>query len=154
MKISRRGLLWSAASVVAVTGLGVIGFGPMTARAQIASHIRRRLHFLRLEEEGLQTFARDQVDAILKKRPTWNRMKYHFMSVLPKPISKYNRSNDARSRTDRIEDNFVTTYLLSSDFFINGADASQTVHYIGFYDPMHPCGNPFARPAVDTRAPT
>jgi hypothetical protein len=154
MKISRRGLLWSAVGIAAVAGLGVIGFGPMAARAQIASHIRRRLHFLRLDEEGLQTFARDQVDAILKKRPSWNRMKYHFMSVLPKPMSKYNRSNDNRSRRERIEDTFATTYLLSSDFFINGANVSQTVHYIGYYDPMRPCGNPFARPAVDSRAPT
>jgi hypothetical protein len=43
------------------------------------------------------------------------------------------------------EERVVSTYLLSSDFLINGADESRVVRYLGFYDPMRACGNPFAQ---------
>jgi hypothetical protein len=36
----------------------------------------------------------------------------------------------------------------SSDFFKNGADESRTVRYIGNYDPLIACGNPFAGAAI------
>jgi hypothetical protein len=43
------------------------------------------------------------------------------------------------------EERIVTNYLLSSDFFINGADESRVVRYLGYYDPIRACGNPFAQ---------
>jgi hypothetical protein len=46
------------------------------------------------------------------------------------------------------EDRVVTQYLMSSDFFKNGADETRTVRYAGYYDPMIACGNPFARPVI------
>jgi hypothetical protein len=37
-------------------------------------------------------------------------------------------------------------YLLSTDFFLHGADESRRVHYVGFVDPyVTPCSNPLAR---------
>jgi len=37
-------------------------------------------------------------------------------------------------------------FLLSSDFFWNGADVSKIVRYRAYYDPyVQPCANPFAR---------
>jgi hypothetical protein len=39
----------------------------------------------------------------------------------------------------------VTAFLLSSDFFQNGADETRTVRYLAYYDPYkYACGNPFA----------
>jgi hypothetical protein len=147
--ITRRGLLVGGGVTLAVAGLGVVAFGRPTAEAHIVKVVRARLSFLKLDESGLQAFARDQVSVLLAKRPTWNRLKYHFLNVFTKSFSKYDRSNDTRTRAERIADGFASTYLLSSDFFRTGADVSRTVEYVSFFDPMVPCGNPFARLGVE-----
>jgi hypothetical protein len=144
----RRRFLLAGAAAVLLAGLGVAGIGPLVGSSEIIAHVRRRLNFLKLDEAGLHAFAKDHVAALLAKRPTWNRMKYHFMSIFSKSFTRYERSTDKRSRSERIVDNLASTYLLSSDFFVNGADASRTVRYVGLYDPMHACGNPFARPPI------
>ena len=149
--MKRRQFLLGGLAVVAVAGLGVIGFGRGAAEAKIVSLVRQRLSFLRLDEAGLKAFAHDHLGVLLAKRPTWNRWKYHFLSVFSKSITRWNTSTDKRTRSERIVDNMASTYLLSSDFFLNKADQSQVVSYISLYDPMRPCGNPFARPPIDPR---
>lgn len=151
--IRRRQFLLGGLAIVAIAGVGVIGFGRGAGEAKIASVVRRRLNFLRLDEAGLQAFAHDQVGALLAKRPTWNRMKYHFLSVFSKSFTRYNSSSDQRTRGERLADNLASTYLLSSDFFVNDADQSRVVQYLTLYDPMRPCGNPFARPPIDPPSP-
>lgn len=150
--ITRRRILLGGLGLFGVAALAAVGLGPRTAQSQIASHVRRRLSFLRLDEAGLQAFAHDQVAFLLAKRPTWNRMKYHFLTVFSKSFTRYERSTDRRTRAERIQDNWASTYLLSSDFFVNGADSTRIVKYLAFYDPLRACGNPFARPAIDTRS--
>jgi hypothetical protein len=150
--ITRRRVLLGGLAVVVVAGVGVIGIGPRAAESHIVTVVRRKLSFLKLDEKGLQAFAKDQVSALLAKRPTWNRLKYHYLSMFAKQFTRYNRSNDKRTRIQRMEDNFASTYLLSSDFFLNGADESRIVQYVNFYDPLRACGNPFWRPAIDTRS--
>ncbi len=144
---TRRRFLLGGLAVVAVAGIGVIGFGRTAAESRIVGAVRGRLSFLKLDEAGLHAFARDQVNALLAKRPSWNRLKYHYLALFGQQFTRYNRSNDKRSRTERMADNFASTYLLSSDFFVNGADESSVVQYRSFYDPLRPCGNPFWRPA-------
>jgi len=150
--ITRRRVLSGGLAVVVVAGVGVIGIGPRAAESHIVTVVRRKLSFLKLDEKGLQAFAKDQVSALLAKRPTWNRLKYHYLSMFAKQFTRYNRSNDKRTRIERMEDNFASTYLLSSDFFLNGADESRIVQYVNFYDPLRACGNPFWRPTIDTRS--
>ena len=147
---TRRRFLAITSGVVVAAAVGVVGIAPSVTEAQIVSHVRRRLSFLKLDEAGLHAFAKDQVAALLAKRPTWNRMKYHFLSIFTNSFTKYDRSNDRRSRVERMTDGFASTYLLSSDFFVNGADQTQVVQYLSLYDPLRACGNPFARPAVNT----
>jgi hypothetical protein len=147
---TRRRFLLGGLAVVVVAGVGVIGFGPGAAESRIVAVVRRKLSFLQLDEKGLHAFAKDQVSALLAKRPTWNRLKYHYLSMFAKQFTRYNRSNDKRTRVERMEDNFASTYLLSSDFFLNGADESRIVEYVSFYDPLRACGNPFWRPAVSS----
>ena len=43
-----------------------------------------------------------------------------------------------------LRSNVFTNYLLSTDFFPNGADESRIVAYVGLYNPYHGCENPFA----------
>lgn len=149
---TRRRFLLIGSGIAVVLGLGVVGIAPTVTEAQIVSHVRRRLSFLKLNEAGLHAFAKDQVAALLAKRPTWNRMKFHFLSIFTHAFTKYDHSDDHRTRIERMTDSFAQTYLLSSDFFVNGADPARVVEYLSLYDPLRPCGNPFARPVV--AAPT
>jgi hypothetical protein len=152
--LGRRKFLLGGLAVVVVAGVGVVAVGPAAARAKVAAIVRRRLSFLKLDEAGLQAFAYDQVSDLLAKRPTWNRWKYHFLSAFSKSFmnGRWNTSTDRRTRSERLADNLSSLYLLSSDFFLNHADESRVVKYVSLYDPMRPCGNPFARPPVDIPA--
>ena len=146
--ISRRRLLLGGVGVVGVAGLAGWGLGRVGLKAEIVAVLKRRLNFLKLDEKGVQTFATDRVDAIFNKRiPTWNRLRYHFGANLPS-YERYYRSTDRRSRVATFEDGVVQLYLLSSSFFISGSDESRLVEYVGYYDPLHPCQNPFARPVM------
>jgi hypothetical protein len=51
-------------------------------------------------------------------------------------------------RLRRLEDSIVTQYLLSTDFFLHGANLRREIQYMSFYDPMiTACRNPFFQPA-------
>lgn len=144
----RRFLLWgvgiAAAAVAGVWGVDI------ASESEIVSAVRRRLGFLRFDEAGLHSFAKDQIAALLAKRPSWYRWKYHFHSLFSKPpAARWGISNDTRTRRERMEDNLATIYLLSSDFFLKGADESRIIQYVSLYDPLRACGNPFARPVFD-----
>jgi hypothetical protein len=153
--MNRRRLIVGGLGLAGVAALGVWGFGRLGFEAEIASILRRRLGFLDLDRDGVQRFAKDQATATFgKKIPTWNRLRYHFLSAVAPSFKRYYRSTDKRSRLARLEDSLVSTYLLSSDFFLNGADESRKINYVAYYDPMRPCQNPFARPAVDARTNT
>lgn len=146
MNKGRRALLIGGI-VVAVGGVGLVG-GDLVTESEIASAVRRKLSMLKLDEAGLQAFAKAQIATLLAKRPTWARLKSRLRSVLAQaPVIQYDGiSTDKRRRRDKIEDNLATLFLLSSDFFWNGADESRVVKYRELYDPMRACGNPFARP--------
>jgi hypothetical protein len=146
--IKRRRILLGALGVVATASLGLWGADVFT-QSEIASSVRRRLSFLKLDEAGLHAFARDQVASVLAKRPTWYRIKFHIRMMFSKSGPNWGVSTDHRSRREHIVDNLATMYLLSSDFFLNGADESRSVRYVALFDPMRACDNPFARPVVD-----
>lgn len=152
MNKGRRALLIGV-GVVAVAGLGAVG-ADLATEAEIVSAVRRRLSMLKLDEAGLHAFAKAQIATLLAKRPTVARVKTRLRAALAKaPVVHYEGiSTDKRTRRQRFEDNLATVFLLSSDFFWNGADESRVVKYRELYDPMRACGNPFARsPApVDT----
>jgi hypothetical protein len=134
---------------VGVAGLGAWGLGRLGFQVEIASILRRRLGFLKLDEGGIRAFAKDQTRAMFNKKiPTWNRLRYHLTASGASSFKRFYRSTDTRSRFARFEDTLVSTYLLSSDFFWNGSDESRKVNYVAFYDPLRPCNNPFARPVV------
>ena len=151
--INRRRLILGGLGVAGVAGLGAWGLGHWGLHREIVSVLHRRLSFLKLEEEGVRAFARDQTAAAFNKKiPTWTRLRYHFLSAGAPSFKRFYRSTEQLSRVARLEEMLVSTYLLSSDFFSNGADESRTIKYVAYYDPMRGCQNPFARPAVDPRA--
>jgi hypothetical protein len=122
----------------------------IATESEIVSGVRRRLPFLKFDEAGLHAFAKDYIRTLLAKRPSWYRWKYHIHTLFSKPAARWGISSDKRSRRERLEDYFATVFLLSSDLFTSGADESRTIQYVSLYDPIRACGNPFARPVVDT----
>jgi hypothetical protein len=152
--MKRRRFLLGGLGVVAVAAVGVWGVD-LATESEIVSGIRRRLSFLRFDDKGLHAFAKDYIQSMLAKRPSWYRWKYHFHSLFSKPpAARWGISNDARSRRERLEDNFATLFLLSSDFFTNGADESRSILYVSLYDPMRACNDPFARPVIESTTRT
>ena len=147
--MKRRRILLGALGGIVVAGIGVVGFGRRAAEDELASLLRKRLSFLKLDEAGLQAFVHDHLGVLLAKRPTWTKWKYHFLATFSKSVTRWNSSSDTRTRTERIVDHTASTYLLSTNFFTtNTADTSLVVRYVGLYDPRRPCGNTFARPPL------
>jgi hypothetical protein len=148
--ITRRQMLIGGVAALGVAGLGAYGLGRIGLKLEIEAILRKRLGFLKLDPTGVRAFAKDQTAAVFNKKiPTWNRLRYHFGSVGPS-FERFYRTTDHRSRALRLEDTLVQTYLLSTDFFQNGADESKLVEYIAYYDPRRPCQNPFARSAMSS----
>ena len=152
--IKRREFLIGGLAMAGIVGLGVWEFGRGVIESQIVSLLRNHLRYLKLDEEGLRSFAKDQATMILAKRVSMSRMRYHVVSNLSSSYRRFERSSDAGSSIERAEGAVVSTYLLSSDFFVHGSDETLTIRYLGYYDPMRACSNPFARPVVDNRSAT
>lgn len=111
----------------------------------VVSVLRRRLGFLDITEETYAKFAEDYMvfraafDSQLTK-----------LSILATPlrfISPYSLMQIDHPLV-RLEDNIVSQFLLSTDFFQQGQDEKRKLNYLGFYDPSNrPCANPFHKQA-------
>ena len=106
----------------------------------VADVLRRRLDYLDLDGEGVDRFTQD-VQAVLAKIQVSpeGRLLEPEMPVIEGIFFQF--QNGAIRLA---EDTVVRKYLLSSDFFWNGADESRTVRYLGWFDEYAPCVNPFA----------
>lgn len=127
-QISRRkfvGLSLTALSAAAVGSAGLLprrwwerigGNLAWASGAHLSAEerIQQQFHYLQLDPEGVRAFVRD-----------------------------YTQHRDQIRRFTRPKDDIFERYLLSTDFFRNGADESLPVRYVLFYDPyVSPCWNP------------
>jgi hypothetical protein len=138
--IKRRALLLgSLAGACVVAGLR---FAFSSETASIAAILHKRLDYLKLDEAGVRRFAADlaSLHAISSSR-------LRMISALGPVYARSDLMQHTFLSTGihHGEERVVTSYLLSSDFFSNGSDESKTVNYLGLYDPLRACGNPFAR---------
>lgn len=109
----------------------------------IISIIRKKLGYLKIGNSELRKFAADYQNTFSARRKwgsSWAGILSPIYSVMDiYKITPY--SDDFKG----FEELTVTTFLLSSDFFRNGADLNREVKYIGLYDPYEQgCENPFA----------
>jgi hypothetical protein len=156
--MKRRRFLLGGLGIAALAALGVWGAGTL-GEAEIARAVRRRLVFLRLDAGGLRSFSKDYivfathyVRSKLAYHPNWYSWKFHVYPLLHGRVDHLGLTHASRSRRERWEDDWATMFLLSSDFFVTGANELRVVRYVGLYDPMRACGNPFARPAYPPAA--
>jgi hypothetical protein len=106
--------------------------------------VRKRLDYLVLDPAGLERFARDMAALHVNSKARLQTLSLIEPAYVHFPLSSgHNRfAYLLRHGEDRI----VSTYLISSDFFLNGMNESRVVNYLGLPDPLRACGNPFARP--------
>lgn len=99
----------------------------------IALVIERNLGYLQSRAEDRERFARD------------------FALVAPMAEARLaERERWSNARVEALEERICTTFLLSSDFFRNGADESRPVRYLALHEPTRAgCTNPFARFDLD-----
>ena len=107
----------------------------------IIAILSRRLKLLGAENNSFKLFAIDY----LEYRKDY-RAKLSKMAIVSWPlrfISPYGLL-PMGTALRRLEDNVVSMYLLSTDFFQNGAASNMPVQYLSFYDPyVSICRNPF-----------
>jgi hypothetical protein len=141
--MKRRTLLLSG--LAAACGLIGWKFARSTDEAAIVKVLHKKLGYLKLDADGVQRFARD-----LTASKTVSSARLRIIDTAG-PLytgSRLTADNALDNGIRHGEDKVVTDFLLSSDLFKNGADQTRTVHYLGLYDPMIACGNPFARPVI------
>lgn len=137
---SRR--LFVATAIGSLAAFGGWRFFRSREADAVVAVLRKRLDYLVLEEAGLRAFA---VDLAANHIVSGTRLKLigTFMPVYSRlRLDGHSTVEDALRHG---EERIVSNYLLSSDFFINGASESRPVRYLGFYDPLKACSNPFAR---------
>jgi hypothetical protein len=109
----------------------------------IISIIRKKLGYMKIDDSELKRFARDYQNTMSEKLRligSWSGMLRPLYTLLD--IHKITPYSD---QFKGFEEFTVTLFLLSSDFFLNGADLNRPVKYEALYDPYESgCGNPFA----------
>lgn len=112
----------------------------------IIAVLKKRLDYLILDENGLRVFARDLVAQQIIASHKLRMLDFAGPVYTQLPLASH--SNALTRAIRHGEERIVTQYLMSSDFFQNGADETREVHYYRYYDPTRtsrPCGTPFAR---------
>jgi hypothetical protein len=134
--MKRRQALLVLAGTALIAGLAA----RIPEESGVAAILFKRLKYLELDPDGVREFARDYISRRLMSAgklrvvaaagPLYARLSPAWGDLLSPDI-------------EHGEDRIVTTFLLSSDFFAEGADAGRKVTYVGFFDPLRG-GNPFA----------
>lgn len=143
MKLTRRKLLafGGGLGVTALYGAAKWRWG--NPADVIVSILKRRVGFLSVDRESFHVFAK----SYLAFREEYLQQLRH-LSAFSMPLGYFSPYGWVKQghAFRRLEDNVVSEYLLSTDFFHHGADERRPIQYVTFYDPMRsPCRNPFAR---------
>lgn len=134
VRLSRRAVIAASGVVLAAAGV-YIAFGGdgVDAESKGPSKATKK-------KSEPSNGAKRKVDALLKN--------FSYLKLSREDVEKYVADYGKRfgRRGNRLNDAFYTTFLLSSDFFLNGADVNKPVTYLVLHDPARvPCHNPFAR---------
>jgi hypothetical protein len=142
IQLSRRKLLaLGSSSLLALWAAYEWNFGDPAD--VVVAILKRRVGHLRVDHESFRTFAKDY----LVFRSTYEKdLRRLSVASLPlrfmSPYAWLEQGHPLR----RLEDNVVSKYLLSTDFFQNGGNDRTLVKYLSFYDPYRAvCRNPLAK---------
>jgi hypothetical protein len=99
--------------------------------------------------ERLYSRAARRIGAFLQSPEQRLRAHFDYLELDVEGVRRYfadcGRYRHGFSRRLPLAPEVYTNYLLSTDFFRHGGDASRRVRYVGYYDPaVTPCNNPLA----------
>lgn len=144
MRISRRMILLPMASAAVLAGtVGTVRWMVRKPEDFVVGVLRGHLQGLRVDPAHFVTFAADYV----RERENYQRQLAMF-SFGGRPLGQAVRLGllPPDHGFARTKDNIVSQFLLSTDFFQNGAATDRPVNYVGFYDPhTQVCRNPFMK---------
>ena len=145
-KLTRRAFLFT--SLAALGGVGAWwltrGLGrPGYVDDLIVRILRRNLSYLTLNDADLRAFAADvtaDLGALQTRDTRLAAFAYPLYPNLPAALMD-------EATLKPLEDDLVSRFLLSTDFFWNGSDEATPVTYLGYYVPgRSACFNPMLRP--------
>ena len=135
-------------SGIAAVVAGTLRIALSDKEAAVARMLHKRLYYLSLDPGGVAQFAKDVIanNAI-------SGTKLLLLDAMGPLYTRLDRQPGKRQNDDlrHGEERLVGQFLLSSDFFQNGADESNVVRYLGYFDgskDIRGCSNPFARPVL------
>jgi hypothetical protein len=143
-KLSRRAFLFRASAGLAVLvaapyALYQLKYGK--AANVVIAILKRRVGYLRVDPDSFERFASEYLQY---KRGHAKQLARLSVVAFPLTYLTLYRLLPMGHPLRRLEDNVVTRYLLSTDFFFHDADESRKINYVSFYDPAAtPCRNPF-----------
>lgn len=128
--MNRRKFLSWAGVGAAIIALPSFKFLSTSFEEAAMSLIENELNFLSLDKDGLRKFVQDYAKNKNKSFKLSVRS-YSLLGINPKQSGKVNQ--------------IISTYLLSTDFFMNQMDEKRTIRYVALYNPYtRPCANPFS----------
>jgi hypothetical protein len=144
-KLSRRAFITRATAGLLVLAAAPYAFYQLRhgkATKIIVAILKRRVGYLKTEPGSFERFAGEYVTY---KKGYASQLRKLSAVAFPLTYVTLYRWLPMGHPLRRLEDNVVTKYLLSTDFFFHGADESKEVKYLTFYDPSTAlCRNPFA----------
>ena len=142
--ITRRRLLIASVAAATLTAIGWHKTDIKASAHKLVVHlIKDKLHYLHHDEEGLYAFAEDflrRKDVSLTTKAglagiaiRWS----HYLGFRKHIVDSHSIQN--------LQQELMSAYLLSSDFFQNGANENLPINYLGKNNLYPACRHPFAR---------
>lgn len=149
--MNRRTFLLSFIGIfTTVSGIWSIKSGYLSNNERIKNTIftvfEKRLSYLKWDKTEVMIFIQDFMANIDNKIYIQNKLnKFSFLY----PLYNYTNLLDKTPFASKIrsfEEKVVTNFLLSTNFFREGADETKPVKYLFYYDPYKaPCQNPLVK---------
>lgn len=145
--MNRRTFIKSAGiTILTVPTFGVLSylFKQSTPEKLILSSLRQQLPYLNVTNEEYLRFIDDIKLELLKRKTLDNNQR-----TIGNMVASYDNWLEAYQPYSELRDIVIERlsrhFLLSSDFFLNGANLNNQVTYIAWYNPLvRPCQNPFS----------
>ena len=150
-KMSRRAfIISSTVGIFALaTGIITVKSGYLNTHDRITKTIfavfEKRLPYLKWDKAQVMIFIKDFINYPRNKELLKKIQRLSFFYPLYAHTHLLEKTSLA-SKLHSFEEQIVTKFLLSTNFFHEGADESKPVTYLSYYDPYKmPCQNPFAQ---------
>lgn len=144
MNLERRQFLKLSAVAAAAGAMPGIWLVQSQGKPFLEAMLKEKLSYLDIESGAIPRF----VDEFIKAKSSWLEFKSGLLGV---GLNVFESVEDIKctigeDRFIELEHELAKNFLLSSDFFFNGANESTPVRYVRYYDAFNTaCANPFAR---------